>query len=1222
MEKLIFGMQTTPDQGADNSAFVENKAMAAGAGNGNPYGDAYLKLGAYMNPGQATKITSIPSPYARMHLTDIAFREYNAGHGTWNVSELAKKTLNPDYKRAMSHCLDMFEIIYRFGDINLREIGITAQILNLTTINSYTSQGPKDPMVPYLKALEMFRKSYINTINDRKASATVKYEFDFTKLYTFKYDNKVFGATSPFTGFFTVAGCDLGDTIVVNNRKFLSSDPDSWSLPADRDPNFLDFMYLLLNDTGLDKIFINLFQTIKLYSPQGIAGGTGLTFNQQYPDFNIAYQALQLPTLQTRNPQNRVHLRPNGLDSVYLKYLLFLEKPFDFKLNKADFNLPIDQRRSPDGLSPMKWVTVNDLLADMLVVLPYDIDKNYEAVEYTDINLQKKRRCLIPLKREALKYLDLNQLIKGLDIRQYEDGHFTVTLSLKMTTGGMINLARDYWPKNSDNRTWPNGVLISDNDTSNFAFGIYPFAKSPCFDNIYKVLFHSSFSKMKWNLDFFWLSDNNVNQFTNGREVTYKTTSDMRKDIPAPPISSRYFNVNCGKNVDASNKVHVNVYNRDSETQETKEVAMRAAIDFAELSLEIPDVLLDDNGESLMIDGTALIVPRLRIKSPIDVAETVVAIDLGTSNSYVAYHHKVQGANGVTISEICTMHHDPENDDWNELEFLSISRPSNNSNDFDPHIDDLYLPTGPRDQEWTNMESLVTQLSEFIPSRIKPQGMAVPGYSFPIPTVINTLRKGQDTNTTDDIPLVDSTIPFAYYTQGKRNTRNGVILDNIKDGKFKWFYDKQADGRYDWNRTYLRDCKAFIGELMFILRSHFICQGYDLDRVKLIWTYPLSFQSELVKAYKETWEDEFVKYFRPDWKQGGMLSIPEGRDFEKEVPATNESLSPYYDIDIAAVYTEDASMLVDIGGGSSDIIVYKNNKPQYISSFNFAGNSLYLGGTLNNKGASATNNIFKSEAKRAISGPLQTPKEQFAQANNPISWEDDIVSIMNYGFSQRPNDFSRIFDNPIPKFMLHFHNSALIYHLAQLAHAKDPENPPLFVYFTGNGSKLLQLNSDIEKFTNEVFSNIYGKVVTVKTQYHPNPKTATVRGALKGENNKTLAFGVNAYELRAIMVGDAETVGMAPDQNGLKRDQYTEQLEAVKDNVINFVEKFYGTLPLGKHPIEIDDMKLFIDKASQSSQVRNTGSYLTDSMFFQYISLIMERMSAQLYEQLPDKEKI
>ena len=1222
MDKLIFGMQATPDTTADNSAFVENKAMAAGAGNGNPYGDAYLRLGAYMNPGQTTKITSIPSPYARMHLTDIAFREYNAGHGTWNQTELAKKTLNPDYTRAISHCLDMFEIIYRFGDINLRETGITAQILNLTTVNTYVPQGNKDPMVPYLKALEMFRTSYIDTINERKSAAGVRYEFDFTKLYTFRYNGTVFGATSPFTGFFTVAGCDLDAAIKVNTRKLLSNDPESWCLPADRDSQFLDFMYLLLNDSGLDKIFINLFQTIKLYSPIGIAGTSTESFATRFKDFNITPTSQQLPTLQTRNPQNQVHLRPNGLDSVYLKYLLFIEKPFDFELDINDFKQAIDNRKSPDGLSQMKWVTVNDLLADMLVVLPYDIDRNYEAIEYTDTNLVKKRRCLIPLKREALKYLDLKQLIKGLDIQQYTDGHFTVTIALTMTTGGTIKLARDYWPSNSENRTWPNGVLISDNETSNFAFGIYPFAKSPCFDNIYKVLFHNSFNKLKWDLNFFWLSGNNVNEFTNGSEVTYKTTSDMRQDIPTPPISSRYFNVNCGKNADRTKEVNVNVYNHNTKAQETKTVNTRAAIDFAELTLIVPDVLLDGNGEPLEITGTALIVPNLRVKSPVDVSETTVAIDLGTSNTYVAYHHKIQGTREAQLSEICTLHNDAENGDWNELEFLSITRPNNNSNDFDPHIDDLYLPTGSRDKEWGNMESLVTQLSEFIPSRIRPQDKPIPGYCFPIPTVINTLRKGQNTNSSGDLPLVDSAIPFAYYTQGKRNMRNGVILDNIEDGKFKWFYDKDNDGNYTMNQIYQRECKAFIGELMFILRSHFICQGYDLDRVKLIWTYPLSFQPELVKVYKDTWEEEFIKYFRPDWKQGQMLTIPAGRSLDNEVPATNESLSPYYDIDIAAVYTEDASMLVDIGGGSSDIIVYKDNAPQYVSSFNFAGNSLYLGGTLNNKGASAKNNIFKPEAKRAVGEVLQTPKEQFAQANNPISWSDDIVSIMNYGFSQRPDDFVRIFNNQIPKFMLHFHNSALIYHLAQLAHAMDPVDPPSFIYFTGNGSKLLKMNPEIEKFINQAFSAIYGKDIKINAKYHPNPKTATVRGALKGEYNNTIAFGNDANRLRAIMVGDSQTVGLAPDQYGLKKDNYTEQLDAVRDNVLQFVKMFYSTLPLGKNPVEISDMEKFIDKASEAKQVKNTGPYLTDSMFFQYISIIMERMSAQLYEKLTEDQKI
>lgn len=38
---------------------------------------------------------------------------------------------------------------------------------------------------------------------------------------------------------------------------------------------------------------------------------------------------------------------------------------------------------------------------------------------------------------------------------------------------------------------------------------------------------------------------------------------------------------------------------------------------------------------------------------------------------------------------------------------------------------------------------------------------------------------------------------------------------------------------------------------------------------------------------------------------------------------------------------------MDIGGGSTDVIGYKNSQPMFITSFGFAGNALYLGGSMN-----------------------------------------------------------------------------------------------------------------------------------------------------------------------------------------------------------------------------------------------------------------------------------
>ena len=62
--------------------------------------------------------------------------------------------------------------------------------------------------------------------------------------------------------------------------------------------------------------------------------------------------------------------------------------------------------------------------------------------------------------------------------------------------------------------------------------------------------------------------------------------------------------------------------------------------------------------------------------------------------------------------------------------------------------------------------------------------------------------------------------------------------------------------------------------------------------------------------------------------------------------------------------------------------------------------------------------------------------------NKPVSMSDDLATIMNYGFVKYPAEFRSIFTNYSAEFMLKLHNSALIYHIAQLCHAKSPDAAP------------------------------------------------------------------------------------------------------------------------------------------------------------------------------------
>ena len=225
MKDYIFGLKVKPVSSANRDPFAIYTQMGAGQAH-NPYGNSYFNDPSYMVSAGGAKITSIPSPYARMHVTDIAFREITAGRGVFTEDQLRNNSISDDYVRAMSHCLDMFELMYNFSDLDLKEKGITVELIDLVTRNradhaSYLAANPS--LERYVETLDLYRKSYNAVIRNRVLPGN-SYTFDFSQLYLFKYKDATFAATSPFTGFFTKADCDLYDAgLVSNGRPMLSA---------------------------------------------------------------------------------------------------------------------------------------------------------------------------------------------------------------------------------------------------------------------------------------------------------------------------------------------------------------------------------------------------------------------------------------------------------------------------------------------------------------------------------------------------------------------------------------------------------------------------------------------------------------------------------------------------------------------------------------------------------------------------------------------------------------------------------------------------------------------------------------------------------------------------------------------------------------------------------------------------------------------------------------
>lgn len=1166
MRDYIFGMEAEQYNNSTGGDFVVNRGQGGGNNGGNnPYDKAYLghpSNRARIN--QVGKITSIPSPYARMHLTDLAFEELNCGIGILDSQERRSlmQTIDPDYKRALSHCLDMFELMYHASEFNFTQMGITLHKLNLLSTETldpeeqkvlFDINGKLTQVGRYIKTLDLYRNSYLGALQKRGGNNT---KFDFKSLYIFKYKGKVFAATSPFTGFFTNADCDLSSAnITIHGKQLFSNDPATWRDCSQRDNEFIEFMYLLLKDYNLDKTFGNLFKAIEDVINQDNNWKTQIAnkrfaHNANYEKFNMATAGLQ------QIPGTNVFIRPNGLDCSYLKFLLYLQNPVDLTIADAEYQLPMNQRMFNNEF--LQWLGVNDILADALFVLPYDVNENYKVIPYKDATRGNAecRRCLVPIKSEALKYFKLDELINNINIVRNEQELFTVELTVNLNGGNTVVLRREYH-QNPTLAAFPNGRLVQGSTMKPFAFGVYPFVKSSSALNIYKVLFYNVFDG-DYRLNFYREDNGKFEQLLPNGEHLVNKANDT-KDLNAP--------INC----------------------EYHHLQHRAGFEFAELYVEDK--------------YSALIIPCLRTL-PQQPMRVNVSIDLGTSNTYIAYNvQNPMNPNAIDIREINT-NHVTNNVSWNELTFMNlrcVDRDFPDGVNYNNNSDDLIVRLSDDPNSSASSEMLDHQLCEFIPSRIDSTDNG--SYKFPIPSVLNFLRVNTkrlpSTNLPDSNPLINTAIPFAYYERGMRQDANYYYDLIAKGNDFKWYKTRDTRGNIVQKAGGEKAFDAFIRELLFIVRCHLISQGFDLSQVNVYWSYPLSFDSALLSDYIAKWDKAFQDII--DRNSAGRLHY------------TCESRSPIYDC-INPINARQMTVLVDIGGGSTDVIAYKNYQPIFVSSSKFAGNALYLCSDLNNSNISTPNTLMYQyvaqmsvmQGKTRRNGGIET---------KTISLNDDMATIMNYGFAKYPYQFCEIFKNKPAEFMLKLHNAALMYHIAQLCYAKSPDEAPCDIYLTGNGSKQLQMNGDYQSMIRKVFAYIYSKTDGmahacggINIQFPANPKAATAKGTLKGINTG-IALDQAAISDNYVAFGDG--VNILPNLN-MFGSQLTPNCNVnnVFANVRDFVNMFYSVIyPIPMPSVSKADMLAAVDICERTIQV---GTSIYDSLFLQVIAEVMERLSYQL----------
>jgi hypothetical protein len=399
-------------------------------------------------------------------------------------------------------------------------------------------------------------------------------------------------------------------------------------------------------------------------------------------------------------------------------------------------------------------------------------------------------------------------------------------------------------------------------------------------------------------------------------------------------------------------------------------------------------------------------------------------------------------------------------------------------------------------------------------------------YKFPHRTVI---AESHSLNVeTETFSLADFNIPFIY----ERKPEKDKIQSNLKWAKKEKGNEKRV--------------RAYFEKIIMLLRNKVLFNRGNLSQTKLVWFYPSSMKPARKSQLESTWNELFNQYFNPTQPAVGIT----------------ESLAPFY-------YFKGTNKLqggafkpvvsIDIGGGTTDIVVFKSNKPLLMTSFKFAANAIF-GDGFSEYGAASSNgliskyfpyyeNLLATNKLYDLSKVLSSIKDKnktedinaffFSIENNPKIKDKKLFSYNS--LLSNDEDLKIIF--------IYFY-SAIIYHIAELMKQKQIELPKHIV-FSGTGSKVLNvITSDLKILANlskTIFENVFGQKydtdgLSIETEKEM-PKEVTCKGGLM-LNAEDLAIDIRTIKATLTCL------------NGVDKLTYDQLDETAKANIANYVGEF------------------------------------------------------------------
>jgi len=473
----------------------------------------------------------------------------------------------------------------------------------------------------------------------------------------------------------------------------------------------------------------------------------------------------------------------------------------------------------------------------------------------------------------------------------------------------------------------------------------------------------------------------------------------------------------------------------------------------------------------------ALIVPKWKERA-LGAKGAVVAIDFGTTNTHVAW--TLEGNKGkpqvLTVEE-------------QDLQLAVLSAPQ-----------DALSESARLDKFPSSLAQFEGRLHhEFLPSIISGSSP----YRFPLRTATSeqpNLHPG------DYQTLANVNIAFMFGIEAH-------LDDEMIASDLKW--SVRASDHVQ------KRVESFIRELLTIVRTKMILNDVDPSRCRIVWFRPLSFDAATKGYFDSLWTSAVAEVFHAPIPNPKLLCL-------------TESEAPYYYHDQAATITTSKPVLcVDIGGGSTDVVVFDRDPkgfgakvPTIGTSFSFAGNALWGSGYDTVRHAQTgvvrkygswveerIRHISDADLGRRIDGVYNELKKSDAASEEYLNFFFSIDNEVEFS--------KKLARDSWVKCLVLIHYAAIVFHCAQVMHSSDLDTPE-FICLSGRGARSIEIldasprKSQVTALTNAIFETVYD----VKS-----PKQVELIIAVESKeatcNGGVLKVGLNVVEPTPVVaIGD------------------------------------------------------------------------------------------------------